>query len=344
MAKKPFIDSVGLPTSYNRTNLTLIARDPHWIYAYWEVSASSIEAVRDKLGTEFDRAVRILRLYDVTYINFNGSNAVHQFDIDVGLHTSNWYINLWNDNVSYCADLGFRLPDGSFLSLARSNFVTTPRLNSSNRREEIWMKPEENKGASPYVFGEVKKNSRKRMGRAPARTQASRRRKITLTEDDVRSYYSNISPLLKDIISQRLSKTRTAASALRRQQDLNVVLRGSGPNNFFAGRFNKKTFLGASEFGGASEAFPGASERSDVKGRKFFFELGTELIVYGRTEPDAKVWWGDKLIELRGDGTFGMRLALPDGRIPLGFTAVSGDNVEKRDVSTGVEREKTRYA
>lgn len=95
--------------------------------------------------------------------------------------------------------------------------------------------------------------------------------------------------------------------------------------------------------GGASESFQGASEQN-AKGRKFFFELGTELIVYGRTEPDAQVWWGEKKITLRSDGTFGMRLALPDGRIPLGFTAESGDKVEQREISTGVEREKTRYA
>ena len=110
-----------------------------------------------------------------------------------------------------------------------------------------------------------------------------------------------------------------------------MTLQGLPRYNFFARNFAAKKFLGASEFGGASESFPGASEQP-YSGRKFFFEIGTELIVYGRTEPDAKVWWGDKKIELRPDGTFGMRLALPDGRIPLGFTAVSGDNVERINI------------
>jgi len=98
---------------------------------------------------------------------------------------------------------------------------------------------------------------------------------------------------------------------------------------------------GASEFGGASER--GASERVDIK-RKFFFEIGTELIVYGRTESDATVSLGSKNVPLRSDGTFTLRFALPDGgKIPLDFTAQSKDRTNKRKIETGVDRKFTKY-
>lgn len=337
-SNKPFVDSVDLPHSYNQTKLTLIARDPYWAYAYWEIAPSSIEDIRQQIRQEIDRAVYALRVYDVSYIDFNGSNANRQFDIDVGSSANNWYINLWNDSASFCADLGLRCPDGRFFRLARSNFVTTPRANPSNRSEEIWMKREADKSGQPYVFGGVQR----RANTAPARNYRTfNHRRMSLSEDDIRVYYSRLSPLLKDIISARLAHRYAKKS---NPGPLNVVLKGGSRHNFLTGKFTKK-MLGASEetISGASESLPGGASEQ-IRNRKFFFELNTELIVYGRTEPDATVLFGDKRISLRSDGTFSLRFALPDGKIPLPFTAISTDEVEKREISTKVEREKTRYA
>lgn len=343
--KKPFADNIDLPSSYNRTKLTLIARDPYWVYAYWEIAQSSIDRIRDEVGSEIDRGVYALRVYDISCIDFNGSNANRQFDIDVGHGTNNWYVNLWNDCISLCADIGLRLPDGRFFMLARSNFVVTPRANPSNRSEEIWLKREagtENK--PPYVFADFKKNNPgSGIKNSPRRHNSSNGKRMSLTEDDIRAYYSRLSPLLKDVISTRLN--RTPAGKKNNPRPVDVAIIGSNNHNFFTNQFTRRVMLGASESKmiGGSESVGGASEQN-IKGRKFFFELNTELIVYGRTEPDAKVMFGDKRISLRSDGTFSMRFALPDGRIPLPFTATSADNVETREISTGVEREKTRYA
>ena len=96
-------------------------------------------------------------------------------------------------------------------------------------------------------------------------------------------------------------------------------------------------FLGSNEAG--PEQTSSASEslvRPDK--RKFFFELNTEIIVYGRTEPDASVWLGDKKIPLRSDGTFSLRLSLPDGNLPLEFKAEAADKKETRKINTYVDR------
>jgi hypothetical protein len=65
--------------------------------------------------------------------------------------------------------------------------------------------------------------------------------------------------------------------------------------------------------------------------RNFWFKVNAELVVYGATEPDAKVTVADRLIKLRPDGTFSFRFSLPDGRYQLPATAVSGDGIETRE-------------
>ena len=83
---------------------------------------------------------------------------------------------------------------------------------------------------------------------------------------------------------------------------------------------------------------------SQKKSDDFYFEIGTELIVYGRTEPDAEVWLENKKIHLRQDGTFSLRFALADGVIPLGFQAISNSKKHVRRIITKVERSKTKYS
>lgn len=344
---KVFEDRLDLPASYDRTNLTLMARDPNWMFAYWEVAQSSVEGIKKVLGHDYDRSGMVLRVYDITCKDFDGSNANHQFDIDVGRST-NWYINSWNDNTSFCADLGMRAPDGRFFQIARSNCITTARKTPSWRKEEMWMKVDAKKADDPYVLAQFQKNGRggdKRHDEASARRAASRARRFLLTEDDVRQYYSRLSPTLKDIISRRIAAEAARKHHLRRHiPDIQLI--GSRHNDFLRNAFNKKTMLGSSGelVSGASESVPGGASESVVKNRKFFFELNTELIVYGRTEPDASVWWEDRPVPLRTDGTFSMRMALPDGRIPLSFQAMSGDKVETREIATGAVRETTKYA
>lgn len=80
------------------------------------------------------------------------------------------------------------------------------------------------------------------------------------------------------------------------------------------------------------------------KGRGFRLRVATELILYGATEPDARVTVQGKQIELRGDGTFTMRFALPDGKIDLPVVAVSGDGAEERAIETDVRKQSREKA
>jgi hypothetical protein len=74
------------------------------------------------------------------------------------------------------------------------------------------------------------------------------------------------------------------------------------------------------------------------KQRQFRFNLDAELIVYGATEPNAKVTLQGEPVKLRPDGTFTMRFSLPDSRQIIPANAISADGVEERTIVLAVER------
>jgi hypothetical protein len=72
--------------------------------------------------------------------------------------------------------------------------------------------------------------------------------------------------------------------------------------------------------------------------RKFWFRLDAELIVYGATEPNARVTLQGDPVKLRPDGTFTMRFSLPDSRQIIPAVATSADGIEERTIVLAVER------
>jgi len=82
----------------------------------------------------------------------------------------------------------------------------------------------------------------------------------------------------------------------------------------------------------------GSGPSTNGKNRKFWFQLDAELIVYGATEPRARVTLQGEPVKLRPDGTFTMRFSLPDGRQIIPAIAASADGVEERTVVLAVER------
>jgi hypothetical protein len=63
---------------------------------------------------------------------------------------------------------------------------------------------------------------------------------------------------------------------------------------------------------------------------QFWFNINAELIIYGATEPDARVTIGGRPIQLRPDGSFSYRFALPDGEYELLVSARSAQVEDHR--------------
>jgi len=129
--EKPF----EFPAGYGDNRIVAMVRDPFWIHTYWEVSDSRRQEIKKELGEEvFARAGEYLRVYNTE--NWDA------FDIEVTSGAKNWYIHVPHPNKTYCVDIGYKTPDGRFVTAARSNWVTTPLNMMSDVIDEQWMIPD----------------------------------------------------------------------------------------------------------------------------------------------------------------------------------------------------------
>jgi hypothetical protein len=255
-----------LPYQYDQDKIVLQVRDPCWIHAYWEVRSLTLQRLRNEFKDDFFKAKRILRVYDVSQIIFNGNNAHRFFDIQIDEFANNWYIDTGGPGRSWCVDLGLLLPGGRFITIVRSNTVQTPLEGPSWITDEEWMIPED---MFARLYG---------MGFGLGRS----------------------SPVGKAWLKKALFSGVLASPGI------------------------------------TSVASPAKKIPPE---KKFWLVADCELIVYGATEPNAKVTVQGREIKLRPDGSFSLRFALPDGKQVIPVKAVSSDNVEERTVTPIVSRD-----
>ena len=128
-----------LPENYGDNRIVLMGRDTEWLFAYWELRKDVLDNILNTLGNLAHSAKMVLRVYDVTDVIFNGNNAHNYLDIEVTGGTQSWYIHVGKPNRSFCADIGFLTPNGTFRLIARSNAVMIPRSGVSEVVDETWM-------------------------------------------------------------------------------------------------------------------------------------------------------------------------------------------------------------
>jgi hypothetical protein len=269
---KPVPETEDLPVSYEEDRIALLVRDPYWVHAYWDITRETLARAQAALGEGWPEAKSILRVYDVTGVDFDGSNANSYFDVPLTGGASNWYINVQVPNRAYCVEIGLLSLTGEFVVLARSNVVATPRDVPSDLTDEEWMIPD-------WEFEKI--------------------------------------------------------YAL------------SGGFNPEAGSIEIREMMERSLGGLVSSGAPGSAVPSSLeisspvgkpRARAFWFRLGTELIVYGATEPDAKVTLQGRPVDLRADGTFTVRFDLPDGEQVIPAVAESADGIDRITITPIVKK------
>ncbi len=140
---RPEVWPQDLPSFYDQDKIVLQVRDPRWLHAYWELKGQTVEGLKSKLGDDYYRAKKVLRVYDVTNIIFNGSNANSFFDIQINDFANSWYVDTAGPGRAWCVDLGLMLANGRFITILRSNVVQTPLDGTSGVMDEEWMIPDE---------------------------------------------------------------------------------------------------------------------------------------------------------------------------------------------------------
>jgi glycosyltransferase involved in cell wall biosynthesis len=113
----------GYPVIPSHDTISLSMVRPRLGHVHWYVRSGPLEEFHAALGETFRKARLLVRVYDVTDIIFDGSNAHFFFDIETGRLDGNHYFGFEHTARNCLAELGLRSPGGAFRALIRSNTV-----------------------------------------------------------------------------------------------------------------------------------------------------------------------------------------------------------------------------
>ncbi len=130
-------EGATLPDSYGSERLVLIARDPHCLFAYWDISDAHRRSVRERAGGASMRLV--VRAYDVSRVEFDARPPSRFQDFAVGSEARSVYAYVGKPAACFVAEIGFLRVDGAFFPLARSQPVWTPRTDQPGSAPGKWM-------------------------------------------------------------------------------------------------------------------------------------------------------------------------------------------------------------
>lgn len=312
-----------LPESYGTGALILAARDPHWVYAHWDFTREEIRN-HNRLSADGHLILRIYR---------GGGDVVSE--IHVHPESRNWFVPVPQGGTRYAGELGYRDHQRKWVSLARSSATLTPPEGSSSDTTVTFatIPPD-----VPFMQLVASVKTVLRQNRtlvealreshlpglpdfsAPKQTQAEwtpvQQEAVAraVSMDSMRRVWIG-SVEITELVRRQLAE-QTSSLALA---EAGRVAGAPGPERIGA----------AGEASSVTSPAEGFAPGRRPKG--FWFNINAELVVYGSTEPDARVLLGDRQIRLRPDGSFSFRFALPDGEFSLPATAQSADGEDTRE-------------
>ena len=325
-----------LPESYGTKKLFLTARDPHWLYAHWDLTREQ----QNELNAESTDGHLILRIFTS---KIEGHPA---YEIHVHPESRHWFAHVERAGNSYAGELGYYSALGKWTRVAVSSCtVTPPDAAATESDAEFATIPFEFPFARlmQIIEDAVRDNiplaqaieELRRTGHPDLPRLATSMHSPTFASEPgtVRQWTPEQEKALAKIIS--IDETRRVwmgsleiTELIRRR----LAHEAASPTHGF----------GISSPGLASSPtspFGGVKAQAE---KNFWFNVNAELIIYGATEPTAKVTLGGHEIKLRSDGTFSFRFALPDGKYDLPAVAVSADGTDGRAAELHFSRQ-TEY-
>jgi hypothetical protein len=303
-------DHLGeLPESYNSGTLFLVARDPHWLFAYWDYAWHQMAEFRDRAD---DHTVR-LRIYRV-----DGEHSQLEQDLILHPDAKNWFIHVGKSRTHFRAELGY-YSHGGFHVLNRSSTVKTPADDLSwDTYARFATLPFHIKFHELVEYVKAHFRAGDELMDVLYRLQA---RGFRLPFD-----YEGMDEWADDDMLLELF----GEDLFRRIQMGSFEI-----SEWLRKRFREEALAGVTSWSSPSSPF-GASWQKSY--RNFWFNVNAEIILYGETDPRARVVVDGKEIKLRPDGSFRFHFALPDGQFRLPIAAESPDRQEKRSATIDFSR------
>ena len=320
-----------LPESYGTKKLFLTARDPHWLYAHWDLTREQ----QVELNNASSDGHLILRI-------FAGKIEGHPaYEIHVHPESRHWFAHVERAGNSYAAELGYYSALGKWTRVAvSSGTVTPPDAVASEGEAEYATIPFE------YPFARLMQIIEDAVRDNMPLAQAIEELRRAGHPDLPKLSHSIYSPIKISGLGKTWTpeQEKALARVIKIDETRRIWMGSLEITELIRRRLSQDVASPTTAFGDAAGSSPtspfGGGGAEKPKG--FWFNVNAELIIYGATEPNAKVTLGGHEIKLRPDGTFSFRFSLPDGKYDLPAVAVSADGTDGRAADLKFTRD-TQY-
>ena len=129
-----------LPDRYGEDGITLLMREPGWVYAYWEITDTTRQWALQQFAPEARDQVRsVIRIlsFEPKGQGEHGEQELVAFEVPSLNHS--WHIGIDREAGTVAAVFGFLGPDGNFVEAVRSRAVTVPSGSESPFIDEQWL-------------------------------------------------------------------------------------------------------------------------------------------------------------------------------------------------------------
>jgi hypothetical protein len=321
-----------LPEAYGTGRMLLTARDPHWLYAHWDLTR---EQLRTYNAASIDHHL-VLRIYQ------NAVEGTPLSDVHVHPESTNWFVNVPHANARYVAQLGYYSAERAWVPVATSAATITPP-DSMSEDHSAWfatLPPE-------LQITELVKVVKSAIGESVPLMEAIQQLRAM-------GYIQLPDPATVASAKWTEEQERALAAVLNMDAVRRIWIGSVEVTELVRRKWQQELFSAAaaqfslpSSWSGALGEISSISSVSSPFGvgqrpKGFWFNVNAELIIYGATEPDATVTIGERKIHLRPDGTFSYRFSLPDGKYDLPTVAISSDQTDSRKAALSFSRQ-TEY-
>ena len=331
-AAPAFEDLGALPGTYFEDTIYLVARDPRWLFAYWDFDWSKYPAASMRGG------------FAQFFLKILKEDGTQETIVEITPDARNWYVPVSAPDTLYFGEIGFFARDGGWAGVvtsgatktppdalaeeAAADFATVPLHLSFERMLELVKHHMEGGETLLSAVARITDEGRKiafQPGRAPTWTDEQRALLAALLGNSLLDRMGLGSDELDSLLRKQLLERLHSASASGFAGELSTIFQPA-VSSLFSG-------VGASW---SAQPF---------SARKFFMHVNAEIIFYGGTDPNATVWVDGKEIKLSPDGTFRYHFKLPDGDFAIPIVARSPDHVEQRSATLSFVRatEKTGH-
>lgn len=346
-------EDTTLPEAYGTGKLLLTARDPHTLFAHWDLTSEQ-QRHYNSLSEDGHLA---LRAYAHAFSNQPAA------EIRLEPDSRHAFLQVQHAGTSYVGELGYYQSEHHWKTIATSGPTTVPfdapsedttvtfatlpparrmvQEGLASTRSDTTETPPANLSPSiiqvrvprwPFGPEENEEQQLDRTETAPLQSQSVPADAPAFVKRS-KKWTSAREKLLAEMIRTSMERRQWINSA-----EIAELVRGEFelPEQFalseVAWPFLPAALVNISSPAGQAQPMP----------QGFWFNVNAELIIYGATEPNAQVTIGGRPIKLRPDGSFSCHFALADGDYHLTAVALSPQN-EMRQAAISFRRH-TEYS